>query len=84
MACLLTATTEMGASANLPIQVRFTNLEVNVLERIWTYPAVSQNVLVNSVVYQPQLVDDPYWTGVAPLAAYSAAATSDMSPNAST
>jgi hypothetical protein len=74
----------MGAFVNLPIQVEFTNQEVNVLERTWTYPAVPQNVLVNSVVSHPQLVGDPYWTGVAPLAAYSAAATSDVSPNAST
>jgi hypothetical protein len=36
---------------------------------------------VSSAVAQPQLVVDPYWTGVAPLAAYSVAATSDVSAN---
>ena len=37
---------------------------------------------VNSAVSQPQLVGDPVCTGVAPLAAYSVAATLDVSANA--
>jgi hypothetical protein len=112
----LTPTTEMGTFANLPIQVDFTNQASNqcVGTSTSTYPAVPQNVLdpwsmlgpcmflscicyypsyspganskahfdVNPAVPQPQLVGDQYWTGVAPLGAYSAAATPDVSANA--
>jgi hypothetical protein len=37
----------------------------------------------NSAVFQSQLVGDPHWTGVAPLAAFSIAATPDTTPDVS-
>jgi hypothetical protein len=36
----------------------------------------------NPAVSLPQLVGDPYWTGLDPLAAYSVVASPDVSENA--